>query len=280
MDNVQQNLVASLLDKMQDDDTWRKTWKSFTGLNQNLVTKNIYSGTNQIFCYLASEKFGFTSPHWLTYRQATGEFGIDMKGIKSPVRIRYFEMAENKETGDTYPSTKWYPLWNLDQFDYQFDVPTTQQRVSNIENPQEFAQIIGVPVIFGPHKTPCFIPSKKIIEMPPAEQFEDDSKYQSGLLHEVGHATGPILGRDMSGKFGSESYAKEELCAELFSIFMCAQLGIEYDLTNHASYLRHWQKAIKSNSNYLFNAASDASKACNYVMTQFEMSRKYDEEAA
>ena len=59
-----------------------------------------------------------------------------------------------------------------------------------------------------------------------ARQFETDDAHQSTLYHECIHATGHSkrLNRELTGNFGSEDYAKEELVAELGSVFLCAEL--------------------------------------------------------
>jgi len=49
------------------------------------------------------------------------------------------------------------------------------------------------------------------------------------------------LARDHSGTFGSKSYAKEELVAEMTSAFVCASLGIVPTM-RHADYLASWLK--------------------------------------
>jgi antirestriction protein ArdC len=118
--------------------------------------------------------------------------------------------------------------------------------------------------------------------MPMPGQFESDDAYQSTFYHECIHSTGHSkrLDRDLTGAFGHEDYAKEELVAELGSIFLCAQLGVTYDISQHASYIKSWQKAIKSNPRYITTAAKDAQKAFEYCMSQFELMRKYDNEAA
>jgi antirestriction protein ArdC len=52
--------------------------------------------------------------------------------------------------------------------------------------------------------------------------------YFSTVLHELTHWTAPAhrCNRDLSGWFGSEAYAMEELVAELGAAFLCAELGI------------------------------------------------------
>ena len=56
----------------------------------------------------------------------------------------------------------------------------------------------------------------------PAEGF------YSTLCHELVHWSGvkARLDRDLSGRFGDDAYAMEELVAELGSAFLCADLGI------------------------------------------------------
>jgi Antirestriction protein len=80
------------------------------------------------------------------------------------------------------------------------------------------------------------------------------------LLHEIGHATGAAHRLNREGitgghRFGSEGYAKEELRAEMFSLFAAAQTGIPYDPERHAAYVQDWAKALKNDKNEIFRAA-------------------------
>jgi antirestriction protein ArdC len=52
--------------------------------------------------------------------------------------------------------------------------------------------------------------------------------YYSTVLHELTHWTAPPhrCNRDLTGRFGSEAYAMEELVAELGAAFLCAELRI------------------------------------------------------
>ena len=104
------------------------------------------------------------------------------------------------------------------------------------------------------------------VTMPNQDKFVPGAYYDT-LLHEIGHSTGPALGRDLTGSFGSASYAKEELTAELSSIFMSAELGIPHNPAtheNHAAYLKSWLGALKDDKNFIFKAASLAQKSADY----------------
>ena len=63
-----------------------------------------------------------------------------------------------------------------------------------------------------------------------------------------------------------ESYAFEELIAELGSAFLCAQLGIkQHGRNDHALYLKSWLQALRNDKKYIFKASSQAQKAIDYL---------------
>jgi antirestriction protein ArdC len=67
------------------------------------------------------------------------------------------------------------------------------------------------------------------------------------------------LNRDLTGRFGSEPYAREELRAELAQVLLCAELGIaDCEFTNGAAYLSGWLKELKGDKKEIFRAAADA----------------------
>ncbi|UKI14086.1 MAG: hypothetical protein L6V85_08240 [Clostridiales bacterium] len=67
------------------------------------------------------------------------------------------------------------------------------------------------------------------VHLPSRGDFKSMQEFYSTALHEIGHSTGheSRLNRDLSGGFGSETYALEELRAEIASIFMEQDLEIE-----------------------------------------------------
>ena len=108
------------------------------------------------------------------------------------------------------------------------------------------------------------------VTLPPRDAFKHEEGYYGTMLHEIGHATGAAqrLNRDgITGRhdFGSEGYAREELRAELFSMMAAVETGIPHDPEQHAAYVQSWAKVLKQDRNEIFRAASEASKACDYV---------------
>ena len=63
----------------------------------------------------------------------------------------------------------------------------------------------------------------------PRVTFRSDESFTRVLLHEMAHSTGhpSALDRPSNTDFGSPEYAKEELVAELGSLFASADLGIQ-----------------------------------------------------
>lgn len=72
--------------------------------------------------------------------------------------------------------------------------------------------------------------------------------------------------RELLNRFGSEHYAMEELVAELGTSFLCSDLGITQEpRKDHAAYIANWLTVLKNDSKAIFTAASQASKAANYL---------------
>src|SRR3984893_4098300 len=116
-----------------------------------------------------------------------------------------------------------------------------------------------------------YIPSKDYIALPPAAAFKSMESYYATTLHELGHWSGheTRLKRELSTRFGTESYAVEELVAELTSAFLCAELGVQGEL-RHSGYIDHWIKLLESDPRAIFTAATKASQAANYLRSLSE----------
>src|ERR1700683_3883876 len=55
-----------------------------------------------------------------------------------------------------------------------------------------------------------------------------------------------------SYRFGDLNYAKEELRAELASVFLAAERGIPHDPEQHAAYVGSWIRALKEDKHEIF----------------------------
>ncbi len=103
--------------------------------------------------------------------------------------------------------------------------------------------------------------------MPRPEAYFEPINWHRTALHELGHWSGhnSRLGRDLSGGFGSDRYAREELVAEICAAFCCATLGIT-PTVRHADYIGSWLEVLREDSKAIVRAASAASKAADYLL--------------
>jgi antirestriction protein ArdC len=268
-------LTDLVLTAMEDDVKWQKTWQSGLGLHCNWVTNRPYSGMNQITTMINAAIHGYTKPYWLTYKQVN-DLGGSVKGQKATPAL-YFGVSKDKDDPEkSYKFAKLYNLFNIEQTG--IDLPAVELRPTKLEKPYELADALNVKINSSSINDPSYIPSIDVIKMPMPGQFISDDAHQSTFYHECIHSTGHSkrLNRPLLNMFGTEEYAKEELVAELGSIFLCADLGVKYDIQQHASYIRSWQKAIKSDSQYLLTAATAARKAHEYCISQLNLMRQQE----
>jgi hypothetical protein len=83
-----------------------------------------------------------------------------------------------------------------------------------------------------------YMPAHDYVQVPRPDTYFEPINWHRTALHELGHWIGhpSRLARDLTGGFGSASYAKEELVAEMTSAFVCASLGI-VPTVRHADYI-------------------------------------------
>jgi antirestriction protein ArdC len=118
----------------------------------------------------------------------------------------------------------------------------------------------------------CYIPALDFICLPPESAFESREHFLATSLHECGHWSGhkTRLDRDLKSRFNEKAHAAEELIAELNAAFLCAHLGITGEL-RHADYIASWISLLKEDDRAIFTAASQASKAADYLRSFSEV---------
>jgi antirestriction protein ArdC len=131
---------------------------------------------------------------------------------------------------------------------------------------EEMIRASGADLRLGGDKA-FYAPGFDYIQTPRPESYFEPINWHRTALHELGHWTGhpSRLARDLSGGFGSKSYAREELCAEMTSAFCCATLGI-VPTVRHADYIGSWLEVLREDNRAVIRAASAASKAADYLL--------------
>ena len=255
--------------------TGRRLWDSQPSLPMNLATGKPYSGINILILWSAGLSHAYTSPFWLTYKQAADMGGQVKKGEHGTRCVFYkpWESTEtNRDTGETETVKgaviKSFVAFNLDQID-GIKAPATEERPAflAIEDAERIIAASPAPIKIGGPKA-CYIPSRDEIHLPAREDFINTEAFYSTAMHEICHSSGhkSRLDRDFSGRFGTEAYAFEELIAEMGSAFLNADLGIlGATLPDHADYMSNWIKILKGDKKAITTAAAQASKAHGFI---------------
>ncbi|CAO1650836.1 ArdC family protein [Parasphingorhabdus sp. NYA22] len=265
---------------------WVKPWNSgnaVTGLPRNAISGRHYSGINILILWGAVIDGGYPSQDWLTFRQALAAGGCVRKGEKGRTIFyadRFTPDDDRKEQGNgdagnsdaprSIPFLKRFTVFNAAQCDGLPErltaepAPLPQRELHD----QAEALIAATAADFRTGGTKAFYNvGGDFVQVPPQPAFTHQIDYYRTALHELGHWTGhkTRLGRDQSGNFGTALYAREELCAELTSAFLCAALGI-VPTVRHADYLGSWLAVLRQDNRAIFKAASQASKAADYLL--------------
>ena len=257
---------------------WAKPWGEVgCTMPCNAVSKRRYSGVNVLILWTAAIAGGYVSPHWLTYKQAQDLGGNVRKGergttvVMKGTFVSEAEKARVDISGDdarAIPFLKKFSVFNVAQCDGLPPMPEATALTECEKHVAAEALMIatGADIRIGSEKA-CYIPALDCVMIPPQAAFHDSINYYRTAFHELSHWTGHSsrLGRDFSGRFGNTKYAREELVAEIGAAFLCASLGIE-PTVRHADYIGSWLAVLKEDSRAIFQAASLASKAADYIL--------------
>jgi antirestriction protein ArdC len=247
---------------------WRCPWK--TGIPKNLLTKTPYRGINAIVLGSLS----FPNPYFLTFKQARSLGGFVRKGEKGiPIVFWNFIIDEESEDKKKLPFLRYYTVFNASQCE-GIEVPAAPLRQFNqIEDCERIvSEMPDAPKISYAANYAAYSPVTDTVKIPARESFDTSQGFYSTLFHELGHSTGhpsrlnrPGITQDLT--FGSSSYSKEELIAELSSSFLCAKAGIVADTINSsASYIAGWLRALKNDKRLIISAAALAQKSSGYIL--------------
>ena len=268
---------------------WRRTWStSRASLGRPMrAAGQPYRGINALWLWVVAKQNGYASPTWMTYRQASELGGQVRKGEHGTIAVFYktyeARSADNDHdsAGDrTRRVVRSYIVFNVDQIDGLPDrfvpplaipiVPGSAQDEAHRAEIDAFIAGTGATIRHG-GDVACYVPSADMINMPNAAAFETYAAYGATAAHELVHWSGhdSRLNRDLKGRFGSDAYAAEELVAELGSALIGADLGLPVlHLDNHASYIDHWLRILKSDERALMTAAAKAEEAASYLLSR------------
>ena len=288
------NKIVTLLE--QGVAPWKCTWSKY-GMARNYASKRTYSGINAILMNFTPHPI----PYFLSFKQAKQLGGKIKKGVKSE-KVYFYKTLFKDESGQyvkhekaqalngmgeevqTIPVLRCYSVFNIQDIEgIEFDIPEVKLKehekiarceaiINNMPNAPE--------LVFENADRAYYNPVSDKLNMPVIQQFDTAEDYYCTLFHEAVHSTGhkDRLNRKeitQATRFGSPSYSKEELLAEMGASFLAAHVGINYDeiTENSAAYLQGWLSVLKADKKLIFKAAAHAQKAIDYIL---DVKRTYE----
>ena len=280
---------------------WQKPWNpadASIGIPFNPTSDRAYRGGNAIHLMATAMNRGYSDPRWMTYKQASDR-GWQVRRGEKGTQIEFWDVRPNRDDeagiGDDAKRDRRdsqearlihrvYTVFNATQID---GVPAHQPRQRTpfevVQCGEKILENSGVVIRHDQADRAFYNRSLDSIHLPPKDAFKDAAGYYGTALHELAHATGhpSRLNRSTlneSYRFGDVNYAKEELRAELASVFVAAERGIPHNPEQHAAYVGSWIKMLREDKNEIFRAAHDASRASDFPLS-LERDRSIADEA-
>lgn len=289
----------TMLEQSKGKGKWIKPFFSTSGMHRNMYAKKgiTYEGFNMMRLEFVAQHRGYTSNLWATAKQLkehkryikAGEHGTDILFWKRLPKVDkdgkpvYVTDAngnvkvdeDGKPIQETVCFEQFYKVFNECQLqDYVEKQP--EQIDENVLNKinmfkENYLDRIGANYTEG-HGRACYCPLTDSIELPSISQYNKDMllEYIPTACHETVHWSGAKsrLNRDLSGHFGSDSYAYEELIADIGAGFISQEFGQQYLFSqNNIKYIEGWIKELTDKPRTLLSACSKAKEAYKYLMT-------------
>lgn len=261
--------------------SWSCPW---TGGNFNSMplrhTGEPYRGANVLILWARALSQGYTSPFWMTFKQAQALGACVKKGEKAAHVVYYgrFEKEVKNAAGDAekqkFAVMRSYAVFNADQIEGLPEKyhPTAPAPVADTfeahAGAEAFVKNTGANVIQTLSSRAYYSLTLDQIHTPLPTQFASPAAYYGTILHELVHWTGAEArcNRPLGGRHGEDAYATEELVAEIGAAFLCVALGVTPAVReDHAAYVGSWLKRLKDDPREIFRAAAAAQKAVDFL---------------
>lgn len=291
---------AEKIIKMLEEGTapWQKPWTPAQNMApRNPLSGTVYRGVNRL--HLAMQ--GYADPRWMTLKQAN-DAGYRIKQGSRSTPVVYYQFTREQDKMDengqpvlgddgtpvretvelARPILRMARVFNAAQVENFPPIP--EQEKAFAWNPQEKAEAVlansGAIIRHDQRDRAFYRPSSDEIHLPPKTRFAQADQYYATALHELGHWTGhpDRLNREF-GPFGSSTYAKEELRAEISSWMVGQDIGVGHDPGQHAAYVKSWIAALKDDPLEIMRACRDAERIHDFVLSM-EMQKEKSVEHA
>ena len=274
---------------------WQKPWQPGERiLPHNFGSTRDYRGGNAVYLAVEALEKGYADPRWGGYRQIQEAGGHVRKGEKG-TPILYVEWRSRRALRDEAgqpvldqegrpervwvererPLVKLHHVFNVEQAE-GLRLPSLAAAAPAWEGHERAEAVLrnsGVRIDHVAGDKACYRAADDRIVLPERSQFPSQSGYTHTALHELGHATGHPgrLNRDTLVKhdgFGSESYAREELRAEIAAMMAGERLGVGHEPRHGNAYVESWVKALRDDPREIRAAAVDAQRMADWMVAR------------
>jgi antirestriction protein ArdC len=285
--DLRQEVTDQIIQALENGATpWQKPWKAGSlEMPFNPTTNNAYRGGNALHLMLSGQLKGYDDPRWLTYKQAT-ENGWQVREGEKGTQIEYWEYRSRErpaaeisntpgEKADDRPQRPIHRVYTVFNGQQVEGIPRHQPKEHPewevVQSAEQILENSGAKILHDRNDEAFYSRVNDRIHLPARAAFQSEAGYYGTALHELGHWTGhpDRLNRRTlteSYRFGDLNYAKEELRAELTSVFLAAERGIPHDANRHAAYVGSWVEGLKNDKHEIFRAAQDASRATEFLL--------------
>lgn len=253
----------------------------------NPESKAVYRGGNRLRLMVAAQEAGYEDCRWMTYKQMQeagyhlkkGQHGILCEKWIFPQQVKQENMDGDEEVAPQEqeplrPKVSYFYVYNAEQIEGYPKESIPHMAPSELTSMADMLiKSSECPVYERMQDKAFYNRNHDYIYLPPRGYFKDIQAFFGTLIHEMGHSTGheSRLNRKF-GAFGDPDYAREELRAELGSLFMESDMGIETGsevLEDHSDYLKSWIGTLRDDPNELFRACADAEKISERLLSNY-----------
>ena len=287
-----QELVDQLIQKMKDGvSPVREMWDSVStyGLPNNPISGARYQGVNLLRLLIASAVGKYEDSRWMTLKQANKQGYRIKKGAKSVLLEKWVWskiVEEENENGELEkkivklrnPYVNFFRVFNAEQIDGIGPIPKVIPMEKNemLKLAEEVIASSQCEIVESMQNRAYYSPKEDKITLPPRDYFKSQEAFLAVTLHEMSHSTGhpDRLNRPLVNKFGTPEYAKEELNAELTSLFLENDFNISIEpeseiIKDHANYVKSWLAVLKKEPDALFDSCRTAEKISDYLLENY-----------
>lgn len=270
--NIYEMVTNKIIEKLEQGIVpWRKPWVGKSGPAVNWKTQKAYRGINVML---------LEPGEYVTFKQAQEAGGKVKKGAKSEIVVfwKWLE-KEDKESGDIekIPMLRYYRVFNINQCEgikskrnedvqeFEHDpIEEAENIVKGYMNQPSISWESGIGAFYQP--------GRDHVNVPPMKDFPKIEEYYCTFFHELIHSTGHSSRLNREGiteiaRFGSQTYSKEELVAEIGASMLTGLAGFS-DVTfdNSAAYIQSWLKQLKDDKTLVVKAGAQAQKAADHIL--------------